>query len=443
MNAPAETKTILVVDDKRNILTVIETFLTGQGYRVVTAQGGRDGYRRAVMDHPDLILCDIRMNDIDGLQLAAMLKTQGLSFRFVFITAFATVQGAVDAMKGGAFDYLTKPLDYERMREVIRQALAGPVDEPPEKTIIGSSPSMMKIFGRIAAVANSNSTVLIVGESGTGKELIARAIHRQSKRNQGPFIPVHCASFNEQLLESELFGYERGAFTGAENRKKGFFEVADGGTLFLDEISEVSMSTQVSLLRVLQERSFNRVGGTDFVRVDVRLIAATNQDLIAAVSRGDFREDLYYRLNVVPMHVPPLRDRRSDIPELCNQFLHETCLREQIEPPEVDDDVWNVLNDYHWPGNVRELQNFLERLVVLHRPDRITQSIVLEEFGSSLDAIRNGAGMRTHFDERDVIIDALRSAGGNKTDAARSLGFSRRTIYNRIARHGISPDEYA
>jgi DNA-binding NtrC family response regulator len=432
----ASAKTILVVDDKQNILTVLETFLSGLGYRVVTALGGREGYRRAVQDHPDLVLCDIRMNDIDGLQLAAMLRTQGLSLRFVFITAFATVQGAVDAMKGGAFDYLTKPLDYDRLKEVIRQSLAGPPEQRPERTIVGSSSVMMKVFRRIAAVAASNATVLILGESGTGKDLIARAIHFQSRRHTGPFIPVHCASFNEQLLESELFGYEKGAFTGADVRKEGFFEVADGGTLFLDEVSEVSMATQVSLLRVLQERSFNRVGGTEFVRVDVRLIAATNKDLLSQVEQGLFREDLYYRLNVVPIHVPPLRDRRGDIPELGHSFLEETCRREQVVLPEVEDAAWDALGDYHWPGNVRELQNVLERLVVLHRPEQVTREMVLEELGNT------GKKAPAGPDERGVIVDALRRFRGNKTGAARYLGLSRRTMYNRIDRFGITSGEY-
>ena len=437
----AEAPRILVVDDKRNILTVLESFLHQEGYRVATAQGGREAYRRALHEHPDLILCDIRMDDIDGLQLAAMLQSQGLSPRFVFMTAFATIEGAVDAMKSGAYDYLTKPLDYDRLSEVIRRALsahAAPDTEGDARRIVGSSPAMMNIFRRIAAVAQSNATVLIHGESGTGKELIARAIHRQSRRAEAAFVPVHCASFAASLLESELFGYEKGAFTGAAARKAGFFEVADGGTLFLDEVSEIPAATQVSLLRVLQERSFTRVGGTEFVRVDVRLIAATNRELQAAVAAGSFREDLFYRLNVIPIRVPPLRERASDIPEITAAFLQETCPREGLAVPDLEPGALHAMSEYRWPGNVRELHNILERIVVLHRPERITKDLFLSEVQFTDPAHHEFAS-----DERERIIEAIRRTGGNKSDAARLLGLPRRTLYYKLERYEITAEDYA
>lgn len=427
--------TILIVDDKKNILTVLDAFLTQEGYHVLTAQGGREGYRRAVQDKPDLVLCDIRMDDMDGLQLAAMLRSQGLELRFVFITAFATVQGAVQAMKGGAYDYLTKPLDYNRLRTVLQQALSKPTEiNSNDHRIIGSSPAMQSVFRKISAVSASNVTVLIIGESGTGKELITRSIHAQSRRNNERFVPVHCAAFSPALLESELFGYERGAFTGAETRKHGFFELADRGTLFLDEISEVSPDIQVKLLRVLQEREFTRVGGTEYLKVDVRLIAATNRDLGALVESGSFREDLYYRLNVIPIHVPPLRERRSDIPELVSSILETTCVREELPVPKVDGETYAALDRYHWPGNVRELQNIIERVVVLHRPEQVTVEMVEGELSGSQDQPL----FRSAAEERDAILVALRRSHGNKSDAARMLGLSRRTLYNKIEKHHLN-----
>lgn len=438
---PPHHKKILIVDDKKNILTVLETFLTGLGYQVRTAQGGKDGYRVAMVFDPDLILCDIRMGDIDGLQLAGMLRAQGVEKKFVFITAFASVQGAVEAIKAGGFDYLTKPLDYQGLKEVIRQALLEKPVAAPKRRIIGSSEAMRSIFQRISAVAATNSTVLIIGESGTGKELIARAIHDQSRRHSGPFVPVHCASFNENLLEAELFGFERGSFTGATHRKTGFFEVADQGTLFLDEISEVSPATQVSLLRVLQERTFTRVGGTEFIKVDVRVIAATNRDLLDLVREKLFREDLYYRINVVPIVVPPLRHRVSDISELTREFVRSVCVNEQIgKIPEIAPEALHELEAYDWPGNVRELQNIIERILVIHKPAEITREMVAAETGI---ARRAGQDQKSWTEERSLLIDALRRTGGNKTEAASLLRLSRRTLYNRITRLRIDSAEYS
>lgn len=443
LNSNEETlpqKIILIVDDKKNILTVLEAFLSQHGYHIITAQGGREGYRQAVLQKPDLILCDIRMDDLDGLQLAGMLRSQGIEVPFIFITAFATVQGAVDAMKTGAFDYLTKPLDYERLGIVIRQALSKPkINVDHTNKIIGSSPAMQKVFRKIAAVSTSNVNVLITGESGTGKELITRAIHERSRRSSQPFVPVHCAAFSSTLLESELFGFEKGAFTGADERKSGFFELADGGTLFLDEISEIPLEVQVKLLRVLQEREFTRVGGINYIRIDVRLIAASNRDLGQLVENGRFREDLFYRLNVIPIHVPALRERSADIPALISDILKRTCEREALSTPQIDAEAITILQGYSWPGNVRELQNCIERLVVLSRPERINVEMVEEEI-QMMVADRGGI-IRSSHDEQESIVKALRRTNGNKSDAAKILGLSRRTLYYKLGKYGLTGNE--
>ena len=318
--------TILIIDDKENILRVLKVILEKEGYRVETAAGGQQGLKLAVKLHPDIIISDIRMDDMEGTELFYLLKSRGFNIPFIFITAFASIEGAVSAIKDGAVDYLTKPLDHDYLKKCISRLLklADP-DFPEAKYLVGSSAVMEKLYKRIEAVALSNSTVLISGESGTGKELVARAIHYRSSRKEELFTPVNCSTFSMNLLESELFGYEKGAFTGAFRQTKGFFEIADKGTLFLDEVSELAPTTQAKLLRVLQERSFNRVGGTSFVQVDVRLIAATNRDLEVLVGNGGFRNDLFYRLNVIPIKVPPLRDHLEDLPELMDYQVDRIC----------------------------------------------------------------------------------------------------------------------
>lgn len=429
--------TVLLVDDKENIRTVMGAVIRREGFEVLTAADGREALDRALESPPDLVLSDVRMEGMSGTELFRELRARGVLAPFVFMTAYASVPDAVDAIRDGAVHYLTKPVDYGELLRIIRRAVLrksgeAQTERSSARSILGSGPAMRKLLARIEAVAGSEATVLIRGENGTGKELAARAIHSRSPRRSGPFVPVHCAALNPNLLESELFGHEAGAFTGALRRKDGYLEAARGGTLFLDEVSEIGPETQVKLLRVLQERAYSRVGGTDLVRADFRLLAATNRNLEDLVAAGTFRSDLYYRLDVVPLSVPPLRDRREDIPELVEHFAGRVAAAEGLDRPSVSADFLDTLGRYAWPGNVRELENLVERLVVLYRP-RILESRLLEEeapdrFGRPDPDAR----------ERRETLDALRQSGGNKSAAARILGISRRALYYRMGRLGIA-----
>ncbi len=430
-------KTILIIDDKENILKVMRVILEKESYSVLTAQGGREGLKAAVKSHPDIIISDIKMDDLNGTELFHLLKSRGYSIPFIFITAFASIEGAVTAIKEGAVDYLTKPVDYDYLKKTISRMLR--ISRPEfnkSKSLTGSSPIMEKLFKRIHAVANSSSTVLITGESGTGKELIAKAIHADSPRKNGRFIPINCSAFSEALLESELFGYEKGAFTGAVTRKKGFFETAHNGTLFLDEISELPSSTQVKLLRVLQEHTFTRVGGTEFVEVDVRVIAATNKNLDDLVKTGKFRHDLFYRLNVIPIETPPLRDHFEDMEILVQTIVQRICAFENIPVPFLTPSFIAALKTYPWPGNIRELENLLERLLILHHPEALTDQLLYEE--SELFGPLKGS----FESERDRIVKALQLCGGNKTETSKILDMPRRTLYHKISKLGIQREEY-
>ena len=430
--------TILIIDDKENILKVMKVILEKEGYSVLTALGGREGLDKAVKKQPDLIISDIRMDDLDGTELFHLLKSRGHSIPFIFITAFASVEGAVRAIKEGAVDYITKPVDYENLKKTIARMLKIPKPEyGKDRVLLGNSPVMERLFARINAVADSGSTVLITGESGTGKELIARAIHYTGKRKNEKFIPINCSVFSESLLESELFGYEKGAFTGADRQKKGFFETADRGTLFLDEISELPPLTQVKLLRVLQERTFNRVGGTDFIEVNVRVIAATNRDLEDLVKAGKFRHDLYYRLNVIPIKTPPLRDHLEDMEILVRSIVDRICSAEGMSVPEISGEFINLLKMHTWPGNVRELENLVERILILNHPDVLDGSLLDGEI--RILNFNTGTGET----ERERIIKALKLCGGNKTECSKILDMPRRTLYHKISRLDIKPEEYS
>ena len=429
--------TVLLVDDKENIRTVMGAVIRREGFEVLTAADGREALDRALESPPDLVLSDVRMEGMSGTELFRELRSRGILAPFVFMTAYASVPDAVDAIRDGAVHYLTKPVDYGELLRIIRRAVLRKSGETltersSSRSILGSGPAVRKLLARIEAVAASEATVLIRGENGTGKELAARAIHSRSPRRNGPFVPVHCAALNPNLLESELFGHEAGAFTGALRRKDGYLEAARGGTLFLDEVSEIGPETQVKLLRVLQERAYSRVGGTDLVRADFRLLAATNRNLEALVSAGTFRSDLYYRLDVVPLAVPPLRERREDIPELVEHFAGRVAAAEGLDRPSVSSDFLEALGRYPWPGNVRELENLVERLVVLYRPKILEGNLLEEEapdrFGRPDPDLR----------ERRETLEALRNSGGNKSAAARILGISRRALYYRIHRLGIS-----
>jgi two-component system response regulator AtoC len=430
---------ILLVDDKPNILTVMGGVLAREGYEVETARDGREAMAMALRRRPDLVISDVQMDGLGGVELFHALTARSMDVPFIFITAYATVPEAVSTIRAGAVDYLTKPVDYRVLKSTIRRALAGAREQTrsevsEERFLVGSSPAMQALYERIDAVATAGATVLIHGENGTGKELVARALHRKSRRKDGPFLPVNCAAFNANLLEAELFGYEAGAFTGAQHRKTGFLEAAAGGTVLLDEITEIPTDLQVKLLRVLQERAFTRVGGTTLVRADFRLIAATNRDILELVQKRQFRQDLYYRLDVVPIQVPALRERFEDLPQLVAHFAQRVCATEGMLVPKVSEDFIAALRSHDWPGNVRELENLIERIIVLYRPSILGPRLLQKEVP--------GLFVRRTGDERGRLVEALRQCCGSKVEAARLLDLPRRTLYNRLVRYSIREDEY-
>lgn len=423
--------TVLLVDDKESIRKVMSAVLAREGYAVRTAADGREALALALAAAPDLVISDVRMDGMTGIELFGELRSRGVAAPFLLITAYATVPEAVEAIRDGAIHYLSKPVDYPELLRTIRRVLANAsdkavVERSESRLLVGSGPAMRRLLSRIDAIADSDATVLVRGENGTGKELVARALHRKGRRRDGPFVAVHCASFNPNLLESELFGYEAGAFTGAARRKEGHLEAARGGTLFLDEVSEIGGELQVKLLRVLQEKAFARVGGTHLVKTDFRLIAASNRDLSALVGEGRFREDLYYRLDVVPVLVPPLRERPEDIEPLVRHFAGRVAETEGFEAPAPDAAFLSRLRGHSWPGNVRELENLIERLLVVYRPATLNVGLLDEE-----DPRRFPSGDEGD-DGKRKIYQALDACGGNKTKAARLLGISRRTLYYHL-----------
>ncbi len=429
---------LLVVDDKLNIQRVLKMILEKQGYSVDTAGSGSEGLRKVISGNPDLVVSDVRLEDMNGTDLFQMVRSRGMEVPFIFITAFGSVRDAVSAIKNGAVDYLTKPIDYAHLQRSIASRLGRRHHEtkvPEKRRLIGSSFTMRNLSDRIRTVAVTSATVLITGESGVGKELVARAILEQSPRDNKPFVAVNCSAFSVTLLESELFGHERGAFTGAIEQKKGVFEIADGGTLFLDEASAMDPAIQVKLLRVLQEQCFTRVGGTTPVNVDVRIIAATNRNLEELVETGIFRKDLYYRLNVVPIYVPPLRDHLEDIEELVHHFVGRVCSREQLDRPTISEGFVRRLRAREWSGNVRELENLIERLLILYRPKGLGEE--------HLDAELAASGTAVKVSPRQRIVEALRLCGGNKTEAAAILAMPRRTLYYKLEQYKIEKSEYA
>jgi DNA-binding NtrC family response regulator len=447
-------KSVLVVDDEANARTALAELLREEGYAVETAADGFKALGKMTDFTPDVILTDLKMPGMDGIELMQKIRVQDPDIRVVVMTAFGAVDTAVSAMRQGADDYLTKPLNMDELVIVLERALESShlrremkqlKEQLTERykfdNIVGASPEMQEVFKTVAQVAESRATVLISGESGTGKELIAAAIHHRSARSSGPFVKLHCAALAESLLESELFGHERGAFTGADRRREGRFEQANGGTLFLDEISEISPSVQVKLLRVLQEREFERVGGNQTVRVDVRLIAATNRNLRDMVSQGKFREDLYYRLNVVNLRMPSLRERRSDIPLIAMHFLKRFAEDNGKPIDRFSDDAIARLEHYGWPGNVRELENVIERAVVMAQGDIITAAnlpaeVVPERDDSSGPRVP-GASMADL--ERFAILKTLEACGGSTNRAAEMLGISVRKVQYKIQEFSAAP----
>lgn len=445
---------ILIVDDEKNTREGLRKGLMSPDYGILLAAGAGEALEILGRVNVDLVLTDLRMPGGSGLDLMRKARTLRPGAAFVLLTAYGTVQTAVQAMKEGAYDYLTKPVNLDELGMIVNRALAarraaaGGTGAGPGRgldAITGMSPAIEEIKKTVRQVAPTKAAVLIDGESGTGKEVIACAIHDLSDRSGRPFVAMHCAALAEGVLESELFGHERGAFTGAFRRHLGRFEMADRGTLFLDEVGEMGPGAQVKLLRVLQEQAFERVGGTTTIRVDVRIIAATNASLEKLMREGRFREDLYYRLNVIRLKVPPLRERKEDIPLLAEEFLREFNAANRRRIRRIAPDALAALVAYEWPGNVRELRNCIEGLVVLCRGDEIgiadlpgkIREGAAGEGRAAAAGPEPGGGATLKDAERRMIAEALAKSGGSRTEAAKALGISRRTLHRKINQYGL------
>ena len=475
-----EKSEILIVDDSQTILTLMKEFLEGEGYNTITAKSAQDTLSLLDKEKPDLVIMDIKLPDMDGLDALIELKNRYPKLSVVMMTAYGTTQTAIEAMKRGAYDYITKPFKNEELKVLIKKALeAGKLmkesvsyqakkDQLTEGLcIIGNSPQMLEVYKTIGKVADSNATVLIRGESGTGKELVARAIYQNSSRKDKPFLAVNCAAIPESLLESELFGHEKGAFTGAINKRIGKFQQCDGGTIFLDEIGDMSLSTQTKILRVLQEHTFEAVGSENTVRVDVRVIASTNKDLSKAIEAREFREDLYYRLKVVTIYLPPLRERPEDIPLLVDYFVQKFNRESDKKVKKVSPEVMTHLKNYSWPGNVRELENTIQTAVIMSKKDvllldnfplfaakpqarepellqpltnyeRLFKDMLKSILKDSSD-LKNGALYNSVWSgfEKALIETALDETGRSQTKTAKVLGISRNTLRTRMKSYGL------
>ncbi len=446
---------ILVVEDEQKLRRVIELQLTQAGFDVDKAASAEEGLK--LVERADLVVTDLKLPGMTGLELLAAIRRQNMNAPVIVMTAFGTIEVAVQAMKAGAIDFLLKPFSLDHLMAIVQKALEVRAlrDENRQlreelgkryeyDNIIGRSPAMQEIFATIERVAPSRATVLLAGESGVGKDLIARAIHFHSPRRDRPFVKINCTALPENLMESELFGYEKGAFTGANTSKPGKFEQADTGTAFLDEIGDVPASIQVKLLRVLQEREFERLGSNKTRHIDVRVIAATNQDLRAALEQGTFREDLYYRLNVVPINIVPLRERKQDIPYLAEHFLHKYAAESGNRVQTITPAAMNKLTSYHWPGNVRELENVIERSLVMCTGESLDAAdIKLDNAPRPRGAgaeLTLPPGMTLDQYEQELIREALKRADGNKSQAARSLGLTRNALRYRLAQMGLEAE---
>ncbi len=448
MNSPSAH--LLIVDDDQITLDLLREVLTKEGYQVYTALSGEEAIALG-MDHLfDVVITDVRMKEMDGMEVLKSFKKMSPDSSVIVITAFGSMDTAIEAIREGAFDYISKPFRLEEIKLTVKRALDQKrileenklfrqelLEKYQIKNVVGKSPQMLQIYKTIAKVADSKSTILIYGERGTGKELIARSIHYNSNRNHRPFIPVDCASLVETLMESELFGHVRGAFTGAHSTKKGLIEEADGGTLFLDEIGNLSLSVQAKLLRFLQEHEIKRVGGTENIKVDVRVIAATNQPLEPLIKANKFREDLFDRLNVVSISIPPLRERKEDIPLLANYFLRRFSQENQKNVSHISPEALEILTQYSWPGNVRELEHAIERAVILtNRPVILPEDLpkkIFEEvkepgfkFPEKLLPLKEI--------EKRYVLKVLEETGGNKKKASEILGIDRTTLYRILER---------
>lgn len=443
---------ILIVDDDKLVNEFISETLQRTRHTITTAFSGEEA--RSLLERTafDVVLTDIKMQKVSGMDLLRHIRRNTPETVVIMITAYGTVKNAVEAMKLGAFDYLIKPSSPDEIELVINRAhehlslrsenrrLRDEVDAK-YRELVGCSKKMAEIKGLIDEVASSRSTVFISGESGTGKELIARALHFKSDRAEKPFVKLNCAALPEGLMESELFGHEKGAFTGADRMKRGRFEMADGGTILLDEISEIATNLQGKLLRVLQEKEFERVGSVDPIKVDVRILATTNRNIKKAIADGRFRDDLFYRLNVIPIDVPPLRDRPEDIPLLVDYFIKKYCAETGKAITGVDDATLRLFKKYHWPGNVRELENFIERAVVISRnktlvPKDFPASLVLGKIDDKGGDFQ--VGMTVHEAEKLLILRTLEDQDGNRTRAAEILGINPRTLRNKLHEYGLA-----
>jgi len=452
---------ILIIDDDTSLRRVLEYNLQEAGYAVATASSGEEGLARFDEVSPALVITDMKMPGMDGMQVLKAVKERSPEALVIMITAFGTVDIAVEAMKAGAYDYITKPFNRDELRLIVAKALQFNglavenrrlkdelTDRADFRSLVGSSAAMEKVFGVVRKVADTEASVLITGESGTGKELIARSIHAGSGRSTGPFVAINCAAIPRDLLESELFGHVKGAFTGAIKDKTGRFAQADGGTLFLDEVGELPLELQPKLLRALQERTIEPVGGTKEQKLDVRMVAATNLDIEKAMADGVFREDLYYRLAVIPIHLPPLRQRRDDIPLLLRHF----CIKHGAGTVTFDKQSLATLTAYAWPGNVRELENTVERLLILRNGDMITLDDLPDKIRNNAPAPGTAAhsgnvinlpdeGYSLEQLEREVVVQALERNGWNQTAAARFLRIPRHTLIYRMEKYEIAPPE--
>ncbi len=449
---------ILIVDDEKNAREGIARALQ-RGYATLLAENGNRALEILQKEKVDAMLSDVRMPGMDGLVLLQRVLALPHPPVCIMLTAYGSIDMAVEAMRRGAYNFMTKPINLDQLDITLKQALRTRDVEQENRSlreqlnskyglesIIGQSSAMQDVFDTIKQVADTRATVLIEGESGTGKELVAHAIHRLSTRTKGPFVAVHCAALSANLLESELFGHEKGAFTGATERRRGRFEMADGGSLFLDEIGEIDAAIQVKILRVLEERAFERVGGQETIETDTRLIAATNRNLREMMDQGKFREDLFYRLFVVVLRLPPLRERAGDIPLLLNHFLQQSTRDNHREIEAITPDAIQALQAYPWPGNVRELRNAVERMVVLTRNRRITlrdlPPEIRERAGAGASSGNGGAlPLSMEQAEKNLIIKALKASNDNRTKAAEQLGISRRTLHRKLNEYGLRGDD--
>lgn len=438
---------ILIVDDEENVSNLLSKIFVKEGYVTHTASNGNEALKIIDTSEIDVVITDIKMPGMSGIELLKKIGEIDSSIEVIMITAFATLDTAIEALRMGAKDYITKPFDLEEVLSSVKKILVSKKDPyiitgEVKSQLKSNSDVMIKVIEMINHIADTKATVLIYGKTGTGKELAAQALHNSSSRHDKPFIKVNCAAIPDSLLESELFGYEKGAFTGATVKKPGKFELADEGSIFLDEIGDISPALQVKLLRVLQEREIEHLGGTSTIKIDVRIIAATNKDLSELVKLGKFREDLYYRLNVVPINLPSLQERKEDIPMLVDEFLGKSAVISGKKQKQISNKALDILSNYSWPGNIRELENVIERCVVITSNDIITEAdlpsyITSFDFKSSKEPESNNLDDALDSTEKNVIIKALSDCNGNRTKASEMLGISRRSLHRKIAKYNI------